>query len=88
MPIENVPYEKMHAIQSDIIKKQEREINALRESNRVLQATAQTLAEALSQALTREGRDRVFVPVREIKPSGTAFRMERTIDNDIIVIRA
>ena len=75
-------------LQREIIKKQQREINSLRASNRVLEATSQTLAEALSQALTREGRDRVFVPVREIKPLGTAFRMERTIDNDIIVIRA
>lgn len=86
--MQTVPYEKMHAIQSDIIKKQEREINALRESNRVLQATAQTLAEALSQALSREGRDRVFVPVREIKPSGASFRVEQTIDGDVLLIRA
>lgn len=86
--MQTVPYEKMHAIQSDIIRKQEREINALRESNRVLQATAQTLAEALSQALSREGRDRVFVPVREIKPSGASFRVERTIDGDVLLIRA
>lgn len=86
--MQTVPYEKMHAIQSDIIKKQEREINALRESNRVLQATAQTLAEALSQALSREGRDRVFVPVKEIKPSGASFRVEQTIDGDVLLIRA
>ena len=86
--MQTVPYEKMHAIQSDIIKKQEREINALRESNRVLQATAQTLAEALAQALSREGRDRVFVPVREIKPDGASFRVEQTIDGDVLLIRA
>ena len=86
--MQTVPYETMHAIQSDIIKKQEREINRLRESNRVLQATAQTLAEALSQALSREGRDRVFVPVKEIKPSGAAFRVEQTIDGDILLVRA
>ena len=86
--MQTVSYEKMHAIQSDIIKKQEREINALRESNRVLQATAQTLAEALSQALSREGRDRVFVPVREIKPDGASFRVEQTIDGDILLVRA
>lgn len=86
--MQTVPYEKMHAIQSDIIRKQEREINRLRESNRILEATAQTLAEALSQALSREGRDRVFVPVKEIKPSGASFRMERTIDNDILIVRA
>ena len=83
-----VSYEKMHAIQSDIIRKQEHEINELRASKRILEATNQTLAEALSQALAREGRDRVFVPVREIKPSEPRFRMEKTIDNDIIVIRA
>ena len=75
-------------LQREIIKKQQREINLLRASNRVLEATSQTLAEALSQALAREGRDRVFVPVREIKPSEPRFRMERTIDDDIIVIRA
>ena len=86
--MQTVPYEKMHAIQSDIIRKQEREINSLRESNRVLQATAQTLAEALSQALSREGRDRVFVPVREIKPDGASFRVEQTIDGDILLVRA
>nr|DAU98660.1 MAG TPA: hypothetical protein [Caudoviricetes sp.] len=86
--MQTVPYEKMHAIQSEIIKKQEREINRLRESNRILEATAQTLAEALSQALSREGRDRVFVPVREIKPSGASFRVEQTIDGDVLLIRA
>ncbi len=86
--MQTVPYEKTHAIQSDIIKKQEREINALRESNRILEATAQTLAEALSQALSREGRDRVFVPVKEIKPSGASFRVEQTIDGDVLLIRA
>ena len=57
--MQTVPYEKMHAIQSDIIRKQEREINSLRESNRFLQATAQTLAEALSQALSL-GRQGLF----------------------------
>lgn len=86
--MQTIPYEKMDAIQSDIIKKQEREINALRESNRILEATAQTLAEALSQALSREGRDRVFVPVREIKPDGASFRVEQTIDGDVLLIRA
>ena len=88
MAIETVPYEKMHALQSDIIRRQEREINALRESLRVLEATNQTLAEALSQALSREGRDRVFVPVREIKPSGASFRVEQTIDGDVLLVRA
>lgn len=75
-------------IQREIIKKQQREINSLRASNRVLEATSQTLAEALSQALTREGRDRVFVPVREIKPQGASFRVEQTIGGDVLLIRA
>lgn len=75
-------------LQREIIKKQQREINSLRASNRVLEATSQTLAEALSQALAREGRDRVFVPVREIKPQGASFRVEQTIDGDVLLIRA
>ena len=86
--MQTVSYEKMHAIQSDIIKKQEREINELR-SKRMLEATNQTLAEALSRALSREGRDRVFIPLGEIKPdSSVLFRLERTIDGDILVVRA
>ena len=87
--VEKVSFEKMHAIQSDIIKKQEREINELRASKRMLEATNQTLAEALSRALSREGRDRVFVPLGEIKPdNGVLFRLEQTIDGDILVVRA
>ena len=87
--VEKVSYEKMHAIQSDIIKKQEREINELRASKWILEATNQTLAESLERALSREGRDRVFVPLGEIKPdSGVLFRLEQTIDGDILVIRA
>ena len=83
--MQTVFYEKMHAIQSDIIKKQEREINELRASKRILEATNQTLAEALERALSREGRDRVFVPVREI--GGAQFRMEQTIDGDLLIVR-
>lgn len=82
-----VSYEKMYAIQSEIIRKQESEINDLRASKAILEATNKTLAEALSRALAREGRDRVFVPVRELD-SGVEFRMERTIDNDLIIVRA
>ena len=82
-----VSYEKMHAIQSEIIRKQESEINDLRASKAILEATNKTLAQALSRALAREGRDRVFVPVRELD-SGVEFRMERTIDNDLIIVRA
>ena len=87
--MQTVSYEKMHAIQSDIIRNQEREINELRASKRMLEATNQTLAEALSRALSREGRDRVFVPLDEIKPdNGVLFHLEQTIDGDILVIRA
>ena len=83
--MQTVSYEKMHAIQSDIIKKQEREINELRASKRILEATNQTLAEALERALHREGSDRVFVPAREI--GGAQFRMEQTIDGDLLIVR-
>ena len=83
--VEKVSYEKMHAIQSDIIKKQEREINELRASKRILEATNQALAEALERALHREGSDRVFVPVHEI--GGAQFRMEQTIDGDLLIVR-
>ena len=40
-----VSYEKMHAIQSEIIRKQESEINDLRASKAILEATNKTLAE-------------------------------------------
>ena len=83
--METLSYEKMHAIQSDIIKKQEREINELRASKRILEVTNQALAEALERALYREGSDRVFVPVREI--GGAQFRMEQTIDGDLLIVR-
>lgn len=85
----NTPsYEKIHAIQSDIIRRQESEINDLKASKAILEATNKTLAEALARALAREGRDRVFVPVREIKPTGASFRVEQTIDGDVLLVRA
>ena len=83
--MQTVSYEKMHAIQSEIIKKQEREINELRASKRILEATNQALAEALERALSREGRDRVFVPVREI--GSARCHTERTIDGDLLIVR-
>ena len=86
--VEKVSFEKIHAIQSKLIREQDKEIERLRESNRVLEVTNQTLAEALARALSQEGRDRVFVPVKEIKPDGVTFRLERTIDGDVLVIRA
>ncbi len=80
--------EKLNQLQQEMIRKQEREINELRESKRILEAVNQTLAEALARALSREGRDRVFVPIKEIKPTGASFRVERTIDGDVLLIRA
>lgn len=62
--VEKVSFEKIHAIQSKLIREQDKEIERLRESNRV------------------------FVPVKEIKPDGVTFRLERTIDGDVLVIRA
>ena len=44
-----VSYEKMHAIQSEIIRKQESEINDLRASKAILEATNKTLAEAFPE---------------------------------------
>lgn len=85
-----VSYEKMNAIQSRIIREQEREINELRESKRILEASNQALAKALSRALKQEGRDRVFIPAGELRsPFGDAlFRVEETIGGDILLVRA
>lgn len=85
-----VSYEKMNAIQSRIIREQEREINELRESRRILEASNQALAKALSRALKQEGRDRVFIPAGEMRnPFGDSlFRVEETIDGDILLVRA
>lgn len=80
--------DKTLALQSEIIRRQEREINELRESKRILEATNQTLAEALARSLSREGRDRVFIPLREIKAhSGSLFRLEQTLDGDVLIVR-
>lgn len=80
-------YEKMLTVQAEIIKAQEREINELRESKRLLAAANATLAEALDRALHREGRDRVFIPAKELQ-SGATFRVEQTIDGDLLIVRA
>lgn len=84
--ITEVDYEKIHSLQTELIRKQDRTIDGLRASNRILEATNKILAEALSRALTHEGRDRVFIPAREVN-SDAEFRTERTIDNDILIIR-
>ena len=72
-------------IQREIIKNQQREINDLRQCNRVLESTNQLLADALDSALRREGRDRVFVSLHD--RAGATFHPERTIDGDLLVVR-
>lgn len=84
--ITTIDYEKIHSLQTELIRKQDRTINELRASNKILEAANKVLAEALSRALTREGRDRVFIPAREVN-SDAEFRTERTIDDDILIIR-
>ena len=63
-------------IQREIIKSQQREINDLRQCNRVLESTNQLLADAL---------DRVFVSLHD--RAGATFHPERTIDGDLLVVR-
>lgn len=84
--ITTIDYEKIHSLQTELVRKQDRTIDELRTSNKILEAANKVLAEALSRALTREGRDRVFIPAREVN-SDAEFRAERTIDNDILIIR-
>lgn len=84
--ITTIDYEKIHSLQTELIRKQDRTIDELRTSNKILEAANKVLAEALSRALTREGRDRVFIPAREAN-SDAEFRTERTIDDDILIIR-
>lgn len=72
-------------IQREIIKSQQREINDLRQCNRVLESTNQLLADALDSTLKREGRDRVFVSLHD--RAGATFHPERTIDGDLLVVR-
>lgn len=84
--ITTIDYEKIHSLQTELIRKQDRTIDELRASSKILEAANKVLAEALSRALTREGRDRVFIPAREVN-SDAEFRTERTIDDDILIIR-
>lgn len=84
--ITTIDYEKIHSLQTELIRKQDRTIDELRASNKILEAANKVLAEALSRALAREGRDRVFIPAREVN-SDAEFRTERTIDDDILIIR-
>ena len=82
-----VTYEKMLEVQTDIIRRQDRKIDELTAAKKALEATAQTLAEALVRELDREGRDRAFVPAKEINRDDVRFRVEQTIGGDILLVR-
>ena len=82
-----VTYEKMLEVQTDIIRRQDRKIDELTAAKKALEVTAQTLAEALVRELDREGRDRAFVPAKEINRDDVRFRFEQTIGGDILLVR-
>lgn len=82
-----VTYEKMLEVQTDLIRRQDRKIDELTDANNALRLTAQTLAEALVRELDREGRDRAFVPAKEIQRDDIRFRVEQTIGGDILLVR-
>ena len=82
-----VTYEKTLEVQTDIIRRQDRKIDELTAAKKALEVTAQTLAEALVRELDREGRDRAFVPAKEINRDDVRFRVEQTIGGDILLVR-
>lgn len=82
-----VTYEKMLEVQTDLIRRQDHKIDELTDANNALRLTAQTLAEALVRELDREGRDRAFVPAKEINRDDVRFRVEQTIGGDILLVR-
>lgn len=83
----DVTYEKMLEVQTDLIRRQDRRIDELTDANNALKLTAQTLAEALVRELDREGRDRAFVPAKEINRGDVRFHVEQTIGGDILLVR-
>lgn len=80
-------YEKALEVQADLIRRQDRRIDELTEAKKALEVTAQILAEALVRELNREGRDRAFVPAKEINRDDVRFRVEQTIGGDILLVR-
>ena len=71
------------AYQAKKLAEMERELNDMRQKNKVLTATNEILADALSRALG--GRDRVFVPRR--REDKVEYRVELTIGDDLLIIR-
>lgn len=80
-------YEKMLEVQLDLIRRQDRKIDELTAAKKALEVAAQTLAGALVRELDREGRDRAFVPAKEINRDDVPFRVEQTIGGDILLVR-
>lgn len=68
--------------QSRTIARLEREINALRQRNMMLETANAALSNALSRALA--DRDRVFVP-KDFYP--VEYRVEKTIDEDYLLVK-
>lgn len=72
----------MITYQSRTIARLEREINALRQRNVILETTNAALSNALSRALA--DRDRVFIP-KDFYP--VEYRVEKTIDEDYLLVK-
>ena len=71
------------AYQAKKLAEMERELNDMRQKNKVLTATNEILADALSRALG--GRDRVFVPRR--RDDKIEYKVELTIGDDLLIMR-
>lgn len=72
----------MITYQSRTIARLEREINALKQRNVILETTNAALSNALSRALA--DRDRVFIP-KDFYP--VEYRVEKTIDEDYLLVK-
>lgn len=71
------------AYQAKKLAEMEREINALKQKNAALEAAGDILADALARALG--SRDRVFVPKK--RGGKVEYKVELTIDNDLLLMR-
>lgn len=83
MPKDNITNNDIIAYQARKLAELERELNEMRQRNVALEATNEILADALSRALG--GRDRVFVPRR--REDKIEYKVELTIDHDLLIIR-
>lgn len=83
MPKDNITNNDIIAYQARKLAEMERELNDMRQKNAALTAANEILADALSRALG--GRDRVFVPRR--REDKIEYKVELTIDHDLLIIR-